>query len=80
MNGSKKSDMYLSTCFVDGYDLSEEQLIEILKKYCNLNVITLEEIEATLDSHPTKAEFNEWLEEKLKTVVIPGERLIEKQS
>lgn len=71
---------YLTKTFFDDGMPKKEEIIELLAKYFSINVITLEEIEATLDSHPTKAEFNEWLEERLKTVVIPGERLIEKQS
>ena len=70
--------MYLTENVIMPYFYSKKQIGDILGKYFSLNLITADEIEATLETHETKAEFNEWLEERLKTVVVSDERLIEK--
>ena len=62
---------------LNDYPNDEEQIAQILKEYFNIDVITIDEIEATINSHPTKKEFNEWLDERIKTVVVDGEKLIE---
>lgn len=77
-SNKQKSNVYFKYTCVKGYFISNEQLVQLLKEYCNIDIITIDEIKATIDSHPTKKEFNEWLDEKIKNVVIDGERLIEK--
>ena len=76
---NKPSNVYFKYTHVDlnDYPNDEEQIAQILKEYFNIDVITIDEIEATINSHPTKKEFNEWLDERIKTVVVDGEKLIE---
>lgn len=61
--------LYLTHTFFAQYLPKEDIIGQILKKYFNLNVITGDEIDESLDTHPSRSEFNAWLEERVKTVV-----------
>ena len=68
---------FLDIRFFEEYFLKEEQLLEALIKTCNINVITIDEIEETLETYPTKEEFNAWLDRRLGNVVQSSKRQIE---
>lgn len=75
--GKGTGKLFLTSAFFDRYIPKREILIQLLAKYFSINVITLEEIEKTLLSCPTLTEFNQWLEERAKSVVVSEDREIE---
>jgi hypothetical protein len=75
--GSNACRLCLIKTFFDRFIPSRDILIQLLAKYFSINVITLEEIEKTLLSCPTLTEFNQWLEERAKSVVVSENREIE---
>ena len=74
-HGSPK--LYLTRTFFDAYIPKRDEIERLLEEYFGINVITGDEIQETLDSYPSKVEFNTWLEERLKTVSTQN-RTIEK--